>query len=352
MNTNSADEMMSSMKAFNKEFYHKSEILSEMLKLENEIVALTFNEEHAATANLKMWDVEKHFKDLNEQCGGIVNQKLEKFIGESKEFCNLIKAEISGQRGELKAFSALEYLKSKNIVLKNVELASGDLRTEIDAIVINPAGLTIVEVKNTSKDIFIDECGGYYRMGTHQKWDCNILKKMNLRETLLKEKLEEANVAVPNIRHIVVFTDNRIEVHNRCKEIRTCFISQLAYFIDDYRETSIFTDGIMEQLETVILEASSREIYPFSFDVDEFKRNFVDIMLTLEDASSKVDAIEKIDCKSEERMEETAGWGNRIRALWNSKYVKYAGQVAAYVLMPIASGIIATTIIRKGEFTR
>ena len=51
-------------------------------------------------------------------------------------------------------------------------------------------------------------------------------------------------------------------------------------------------------------------------------------------------------------MEETAGWGNRIRALWNSKYVKYAGQVAAYVLMPIASGIIATTIIRKGEFTR
>ena len=95
MNTNSADEMMSSMKAFNKEFYHKSEILSEMLKLENEIVALTFNEEHAATANLKMWDVEKHFKDLNEQCGGIVNQKLEKFIRESKEFCNLIKAEIS-----------------------------------------------------------------------------------------------------------------------------------------------------------------------------------------------------------------------------------------------------------------
>lgn len=60
--------------------------------------------------------------------------------------------------------------------------------------------------------------------------------------------------------HIVVFTDNRIEVHNRCKEIRTCFISQLAYFIDDYRETSIFTDGIMEQLETVILVLLERVI--------------------------------------------------------------------------------------------
>ena len=82
----------------------------------------------------------------------------------SKILCNLIKAEISGNRGEYKAFKTLEYLQSQNKVMRNVELSHGETRTEIDALVITPKCLTIVEVKNTSKNnLLIDEDGNYYR---------------------------------------------------------------------------------------------------------------------------------------------------------------------------------------------
>ena len=63
-------------------------------------------------------------------------------------------------------FRKLEYLNSPNIVLRNIELSDGALRSELDAIVITPKCLTIVEVKNTGKDIFIDENGNYFPIRT------------------------------------------------------------------------------------------------------------------------------------------------------------------------------------------
>lgn len=162
MNNTRVQELMAGMNSFRKEAYHKSEILSEMLALQSEIVNLTFNGEHAVEAELKIYDVERHLQQLNDECGHVADEALQRFIEGSKVLCNLIKAEISGNKGEFKAFRTLEYLKSQNIVLKNVELEDGDLRTELDAVVITPKCITIVEVKNTSKNIFIDEAGNYY----------------------------------------------------------------------------------------------------------------------------------------------------------------------------------------------
>ena len=182
MEMNRVNELMASMKSVGKEAYHKSELLDEMFTLQRELVALTFNEDHAATADLKIWDVERHLEQLNQDCGNVADEELSRFEEGCKTLCNLIKAEISGNRGEYKAFRTLEYVKSNHITLKNVELRDGDLRTELDAVVITPYGITIVEVKNTAKNIFIDEEGSYYRTGEFLKWDCNIAQKMDLKE--------------------------------------------------------------------------------------------------------------------------------------------------------------------------
>ena len=69
MNMNRVNELMASMNSFGKEAYHKSELLDEMFALQSEIVSLTFNEDHAATADLKIWDVERHLEQLNADCG-------------------------------------------------------------------------------------------------------------------------------------------------------------------------------------------------------------------------------------------------------------------------------------------
>lgn len=93
------NEITSQITAFTKDSYSKSEFLPELFKLQQEIVDLTFNSDHAENGNLRLWNVETHFQEMNEEHGHIADAELEKFIRSSKEVCNTIKAEISGNKG-------------------------------------------------------------------------------------------------------------------------------------------------------------------------------------------------------------------------------------------------------------
>ena len=65
MRTERVNELKASMKSFGKEKYQKAELLDEMFALQQEIVSLTFNQDHAALAELRIWDVEKHLEQMN-----------------------------------------------------------------------------------------------------------------------------------------------------------------------------------------------------------------------------------------------------------------------------------------------
>lgn len=279
MKANRVNEMMATMKSFSKDKYQKDELLAEMFALQQEIVGLTFNGEHASTADLKIWDVERHLEQLNQDCGNVADEELQRFKEGSKTFCSLFKAEISGNRGDTKAFRTLQYIHSKNIILKNVELSDGDRRTELDAVVVTPGVVTIVEVKNTAKNIFIDENGDYYRTGEYLRWDCNIAEKMTFKEELLKKVLTDGGIDNIRIRSIVVFTDNRIEVQNKYSRIRTCFVSQLAYIIDGFKSGIYMGEEEMEHIEGLIREAECKEAYPFEFDIAQYKMDFATLMI-------------------------------------------------------------------------
>ena len=273
------EELMAGMKSFSKDGYHKSELLNEMFALQQEIVELTFNGEHAATAELKIWDVEKHLEQLNEECGHVADEELQKFMKSSKILCNLIKAEISGNRGEYKAFKTLEYLQSQNRVMRNVELSNGETRTEIDALVITPKCLTIVEVKNSSKNILIEEDGNYYRTGKFLKWDCNIAEKMAVKEDLLKKVLVAAGYGYIRIRSVVVFTNNRVEVQNKFAQIRTCFVNHLAYVIDGFRLDENITVNDMNGIQKAVENAMCQEAYPFGFDARQYQSDVANLLV-------------------------------------------------------------------------
>lgn len=338
--TGRINEMMETMKSFGKEKYQKSELLTEMLALQQEIVGLTFNGDHASTADLKIWDVEQHLDQLNQECGNVAEVELQRFKDGSKKLCNLIKAEISGSRGEAKAFRTLQYIRSKNIVLKNVELGDENLRTELDAVVITPGTVTIIEVKNTAKDIFIDENGDYFRTGEFLKWDCNIAEKMTLKEELLRKVLASDGMEDVQIRSIVVFTDNRIEVQNKYSRIRTCFISQLAYIIDGFKNDRYFTDGEMEQIEGLIRTAESKGSYPFDFNVAQYKLDFATVMAIIEEASAK----EEESGYKEVVVEPKTGAWDGLKKFFTSKYVGYAGSAAVVTFI----STVAVSAIRKG----
>ena len=345
MKTQRIEELMNAMKSFGKEAYYKRELLDEMLKLQGEIVALTFNEDHASTADLKLWDVEKHLEQMNQDCGNVVDEELGRFEEGCKFLCNLIKAEISGNRGEYKAFRTLNFLQTNHITIKNVELKDGDLRTEFDAVVITPSGITIVEVKNTAKDIFIDEGGNYYRTGEFLKWDCNIAQKMNIKEELLRKALTEEGIENVDIQKVVVFTDNRIEVHNKYAKIRTCFLSQLTYIVDGFKSQTILSQEDMEKIEGFIRQAEHKEAYPFGFDVKQYKQDFATVMAVLEDASAKVEEHTEVkEVIAEENKKDS--FKDVLKSIFRTKYIRYVGSAVAGIVV----SVIATAVfdsIRK-----
>lgn len=341
MNENRVNELVASMNSFGKEAYYKRELLDEMMALQREIVTLTFNGEHAATADLKIWDVERHLEQLNEECGHVADEELNQFESGCKVLCNLIKAEISGNRGEYKAFRTLDYIRTDHIILKNIELKYGDDRTELDAVVITPYGITIVEVKNTARDIFIDENGDYYRTGEFLNWDCNIVQKMNLKEELLKRALEEEGFADVDINKIVVFTDNRIKVQNKCTDIKTSFASQLPYLIEGFKKRTDLSKTAMEQIEEVIKNAESKEAYPFEFNTAKYKEDFSRLMVALEDASAKTEEIPEIEGVNEKV---TNSFSGIFRRIFSRNNLRYAGSAVAGVAVTLLTTAIIGSI--------
>ncbi|MBR4607388.1 MAG: NERD domain-containing protein [Lachnospiraceae bacterium] len=347
MNINRVNELMEEMESFSKEEYCKSELLEELLKLQAEMVRLTYNDQHASLADLKLYDVERHLRELNEACDHVADEALNRFTEGSKAVCNLIRAEISGNKGEYKAFSALNYLKLPNTILRNVELRDGEEKTELDIVVITPAGITIVEVKNTGKDIFIDEQGNYFRTGEFLRLDCNIAEKMATKEMLLKQVLENAGLGSIKIQSILVFTNNRIEVQNRYDRIKTCFVSQLSYQVEGMKGRTV--DDI-ETVAQVISKAACPESYPLDFDINGFKRDFATVAAILEEASMrKEEKKEELDVETKELEEVLQENREKFYGLTLSEGEKSFSKgrkhgIAGYVAAACASFILGMTL--------
>lgn len=298
---NRMNEIISQITAFSKETYAKAEYLPELLKLQQEMVSLTFNNDHAGNANLRLWDVEKHFVVLNEDRGHIADNELEKFKQDSKKVCNDIAAEISGNLGEQKVFQALETLKCPNRVMTNVELCFDNSRTEIDALVFTNKAIFIIEVKNTKKNIFIDEDGEFYRCGDSLSHDCNIAQKMDKRERLLRMALGNTGLECIKIVKVVVFTSPYyLDVENKCHSIKVSFVKSLPFLIERFKGRDLYDEeDICTMLETVD-EVECKEQYQMPIDQNEYKVEFARLMAKLEtfDEEAEQDN-ESIDITSE-----------------------------------------------------
>ncbi|WP_028505296.1 nuclease-related domain-containing protein [Ruminococcus sp. FC2018] len=285
------NEIKSQISAFNKDTYTKSELLPELLKLQKEIVDLTFNSQHAEKGNLRLWDVVEHMKKLNDERNGAADTLLEKFIQSSKSVGNKIAAEISGKYGEQKVFRALENLGCENAVLRNVELEFDGKRTEIDAIVFTNKAIFIVEIKNSKKNIFIDEQGGFYRIGNCMHYDGNIAEKMDEREHLLRIALERAGVERPKIFKVITFTNPYIDVECKYHYIKTCPFNYLPVFIEKFTSSQWYSYESICTMMAAVNEMKCADPYQMPVDMNEYKAIYANLVATLE-AAEEPDSVE------------------------------------------------------------
>lgn len=276
------DDIMSRITAFSGYEYTRIDYLPELLKLQKETVDLTFNAEHADNSDLRLWDVERHLRKMNEERGHIADDELDRFAKDCKTVCNNISSEISGRKGERVVFSELDNLSCENGVLHNVELEFDGRRTEIDALVFTNHAVFIIEIKNSKKNIFIDKDGGFYRNGRSMHYDCNIADKMNEREALLRKALERAGMEELKIFKIVTFTNSRIDVENKYRYIKVCAVNYLSSFIEKFTSRLWYTyEDICTMMEAVT-EAKCPDEYLMTIDMNDFKIDFAELMAKLE----------------------------------------------------------------------
>ncbi len=292
-------DIESKLTAFKKESYQRKEIIDELLNLQAEMVNATFDGEHAERSHLKIWDIEKHFEQLNEDCEHVADELLTKFKTESKAFTEMIRAEISGSKGEQKAYKSLQTVKRNQRLLRNIELKSDDHRTEIDIISITNNTIFLIEVKNTSKNIVIDERGNYCRVAYNGElaFDKNIGEKMNEKEYLLREVLKKAGIDNIQIRSLIVFTNSSITVKNDYAYIQECYLSQLPHLVDGDTSEAIYNEKQVSKIAQSILNAQCRESYPIDMDIASFKNTFSTLMATLELAKVKQAEQEEIKAR-------------------------------------------------------
>ena len=333
-------EIVSSIKSGSKTTYHRSEVLPELLALQQEIVTMTFNQEHADLADLKIWDVERHLVQMNEDCEGVASEELVHFQSGCRQLANLIKAEISGNWGETKAFSALDRVCAEHMILKNVELSEENQRTEIDAVLISHKGAFIIEVKNTKRNIFIDHDGSYYRTGRYLRFDSNIAERLRSKEELLKKALCKAGLEKIEIFKIVVFTNNRIEVANQCEGLQTCFLGQLPYMIDGWKKGGHISSEEMKQAAQAVEEARCYETYPLELDVERFISDYAELMSKLEAASMGWEEEPEVAPPVTEPVRQESRLISILSTLFSAKHLRAAGTAAAIGIT------VASTIAR------
>ena len=275
-------EITSKITAFSKQTYTKKEFLPELLKLQKNLVDLTFIDDSVYEGEKKLWDVENYFKEQKIERGVISEDELARFINDSEKICNTIKAEISGNMGEQKVFDALSTLGCPNGVLHNIELEFDGRRTEIDAIVFTNHAVFIIEIKNSRKNIYIDENGTMYRIGNSMHCDGNIADKMRERESLLRIALERAGIYEPKVFNIVVFTNPQIDVENKYHRLKVCGVNYLPFFIEKFRSKQWYPYEMICTMMAAVNDVKCPEAYQMPIDMQEYKSNFAKLIVDLE----------------------------------------------------------------------
>lgn len=276
------NEIKNSIQSFKKNEYLKVELVEELEKLEEEIIEMTFNKRHIEEGNLKLWNVEKHLEDLNERLNHVADKELQDFKEKSSALINEIKKFKSGNKGERYVAKYLETLKCPNIVLQNIELSKDTHKAEIDFIVLTEKAVYILEVKNTNKNVIIDEKGNFIKIGRETLYERPIGENMNEKEYLLRDILDKMGYKSPEIKNFVVFTNSQINVENKCSFIEHTFISCLANIIYSNKDKKKYSYREMKKMANRIIESEVKQTYSPSFDVIAFKESYARLMATLE----------------------------------------------------------------------
>ena len=260
----------------------KKQLVGELMKLQSQVAKVVFKEE-AGSAGKNVHDVITY---LGSKTKGdlYLDELLNKCKNDITEIGEMIKGEQTGKAGEDKAYKSLETISKNCKILRNIELSDGCHLSEIDLLAVTNSGVFLLEVKNTSRNIIIDQKGNYIRIAKngYRIQDKNIGQQMNEKEYLLRAVLKKAGINNINIHSLVVFTNSSIEVQNDYPYIKECFLSDLPHIIENCVEGHRYSDKALMTITKSIINAKTEGAYPYKIDMKSFKNNFATLVSSIE----------------------------------------------------------------------
>lgn len=182
-----------------------------------------------------------------------------------------------------KVIEELENIERTKMVVRNLTLNIRNDIINIDIAVVTSSAVFLLELKNPNQNVNINEQGFYYRINKAGKqFDKNILDKINEKASALKSDLiKQCYNNLPVIPYLV-FCNNNIDVINECKEVKTCFINEIANIIDeDENETIILYNQIKFIYNKLKFKnekyISENDVY----NLIELKNNFAELLMGL-----------------------------------------------------------------------
>ena len=356
---NRVTEITESMQALRKNEYYREETLQGLSDLQDEIVNLTFAEGHAE--KMKLPNVIQHFEDLNLECGHIAEKELQRFKRGCVQISGYIAKVFSGAQGEERVFRTLETLKTKHILLRNMELGHENNHAEIDAIVITSKAIFHIEVKNYEQDTIIDAKGNLYQTNNHNLFycNCNLGERLRNNSHLISTIVNDPGYVdaekmqgTPIIKGYAVSANAKATFENHFPFIESCYFTLLPYIIDAFEGEDIYSQTDMDLIARSIRAAECRRAYPLDLDVDQFRCDFATLMATLEAAKKLKNVVEHEKTATlpteEANVKKRSPTAAKKRFnLWdvvrNSQVTKYAG----CLLLGIAGGWLVSNTAGK-----
>ena len=286
--TNRIEEVSSKIRAFRKHSYRQDQLRAEYHKCQREMWRIMYSEKTVNDNDYDMYQVKGYLKHLNQQAGFVASEEFTEFSKSCEIFKKTLGKLESGAEGEEKAFKALDTVRCKKLILTNKAFQKNNHRTELDAIVFTEKAIFIVEVKNTHREIYIDEKGNYCTVKyNNRNIQNNIGVKMNEKDFLLREALKSCRNDRLNIMHIVVFTNSKIKVTNRYQYIQTCYLSDLPHIIENYQGDNIYTEKDFKKFSKAIAKKECVQYFTADMDIERFKRNFAVLLIKLQEAKAE-----------------------------------------------------------------
>lgn len=242
--------------------------------------------------SLKTGDLIDHIRAKSDDLGVSDNPVVEEAVSSLREFRSYHRGLISGYSGERKAYYALKRLRIPHEILFNVVLEHEGEFVEIDAIVLTPQKVFIIEAKSFSTSVSIDPQGFFRREDGSQYGNYNVGVRMSAKEDVLRRFLEKSFASsLPPDAIVGLILDAHDEgrpmISSEFDYVKLCHLGDVSFYVDGFGSKPEVFDCTEIGRMAQALARETNEGVEASVDFERVSKSLAEFISLVEECSDE-----------------------------------------------------------------